>query len=80
MHQNFITLGLSFVTDTSGHHLVHLSKPCSPKSGVRQDANAVAHHTHLVQAGLPVEEHQVTVLQLALHLVSNLQITQSAMH
>mmetsp|Transcript_14393 Transcript_14393/g.39001 ORF Transcript_14393/g.39001 Transcript_14393/m.39001 type:complete len:244 (-) Transcript_14393:836-1567(-) len=43
------------------------------ESGVGQDAHAVAHHTHFVQRGLTVEEHQVSVMQVALHLVSKLQ-------
>eukprot|EP00967_Tisochrysis_lutea_P106952 scaffold164447_cov19-Tisochrysis_lutea.AAC.1 len=38
------------------------------ESGVGQDAHAVAHHTHFVQRGLTVEEHQVSVMQVALHL------------
>jgi hypothetical protein len=38
----------------------------------------VAHHAHLVQAGLAVEQHQVAVLQVALDLVANLQTAVAA--
>jgi hypothetical protein len=38
----------------------------------------VPHHAHLVQAGLAVEQHQVAVLQLPLHLVTNLSAGSSS--
>ena len=41
---------------------------------VRQDAHAVAHHRHLVQRGLPVEEHDVAVLEVALNAEAVLEV------
>ena len=37
------------------------------------DADAVGHDGHPVQRGLPVEEHDVAVLQVPLHRVAHLQ-------
>jgi len=41
--------------------------------GERQNPHFVAHHGHLVQRGLPVEQHQVPCLQVPLNCVANLQ-------
>ena len=38
------------------------------EGGPREDAHAVPHHGHLVQRGLPVEDDDVTVTHVALHL------------
>eukprot|EP00958_Prasinococcus_capsulatus_P026051 scaffold4543_cov350-Prasinococcus_capsulatus_cf.AAC.1 len=43
------------------------------EGGVGQHAHFVAHDGHLVQRGLPVEEHEVAVLQVALHLEAVLE-------
>eukprot|EP00959_Pyramimonas_sp_CCMP1952_P413652 8667311-Pyramimonas_sp.AAC.3 len=39
------------------------------EGGVGHHAHAVAHDGHLVQRGLPVEEHHVPGLQMPLHLL-----------
>ena len=45
----------------------------SPERRVGQDAHAVAHHRHLVQGGLAVEQHQVAALHVALDAVAQLE-------
>ena len=32
------------------------------------------HHGHLVKGGLPVEQHNIAILQVSLHFVSRLQV------
>ena len=45
-----------------------------PEGRVRQDLHAVPHDGHLVQARLPVEQHRIAVVEVALHLVPELQV------
>ena len=44
-----------------------------PEGGPGQDLHSVAHHTHLVEGGLSVEDHQVPVPHVSLHLVAALR-------
>lgn len=39
---------------------------------MRDDARAVGHDGELVEGGLPVEEHHVAVLHVALHDIAHL--------
>ena len=43
-----------------------------PEGGPGQHLDPVAHHTHLVEGGLSVEDHQVAVPHVSLHLVAAL--------
>ena len=40
----------------------------TPEGRERQDLDPVPHHRHLVQGGLSIEQHDVTVHQVPLHL------------
>ena len=44
------------------------------KGLVRHHTNAVAHHGHLVQRRLAVEEHKVTIAHVSVHNVAILQL------
>src|SRR5664280_2422235 len=66
MHVHFVPIKVSVVRRTYCR--------VQPESLVRQNFNRVSHDTHFVQRRLPVKEHYISILQLALHYPSEFQL------
>jgi len=47
-----------------------IQSECRP----RQDLSLVSHHRHFVQCGLPIEDNDIIILHMPLHLISDLQM------
>lgn len=83
-HHNFLKFGFGFVTLRDVHvHFIAVEvcvvgsgdAEVESEGGEGQDAHAVAHHTHFVQRGLPVEQHDVVRDDVAFDHVAHVQVT-----
>ena len=50
-----------------------------PEGGPGQHLDPVTHHTHFMQSGLSVEDHQVTISHVSLHSVATLEVEVTAL-
>ena len=60
--------------DTHTHAHTETSPKVQSEGGPRQDLDAVAHHAHLVQGGLTVEDYYVVIDDVPLHTIPKLQV------